>query len=73
MTEQSEVEDGLKELGLIVAGNREEEVWGRVVQNMTNVVAELEKQLKEIPSQIEVNKSILEFAKSKAPKPLNAT
>ena len=66
----NEQEDGLKELGLIVAGNREEEVWGRVVQNMTNVITELEKQLKEIPAQIEVNKSLLEFAKSKAPKPL---
>ena len=66
----NEQEEGLKELGLIVAGNREEEVWGRVVQNMTNVITELEKQLKEIPAQIEVNKSLLEFAKSKAPKPL---
>ena len=69
----NEQEDGLKELGLIVAGNREEEVWGRVVQNMTNVITELEKQLKEIPAQIEVNKSLLKFAKSKAPKPLKVS
>lgn len=69
MTEEQD--EGLKELGLVISANKNEEVWHTVAENLKNVVSNLEKELEMIPEQIKVNRELLEFAKSKAPK--NAT
>ena len=66
MTEEQD--EGLKELSMLVAENKEEEIWHRVIENTKKIVDELEKQLEDLPDQIKVNREILEFAKTKGPK-----
>ena len=69
MTEEQDA--GLKELDLLVAANKEEEIWHRVEENTKKIINELEKSLEDLPEQIKVNREILEFAKSKGPKSVN--
>lgn len=70
MSEEQKAEEILKDLGIVVAANKDEEIWQRVVDTLKRTIAELEKQLEEIPAQINVNRLLLEYAKTKAPKKL---
>ena len=63
----SEKEEQEKMIDVLIASNKDEEVWYRVAENLKRLVDEMEKQLKELPSQLKANKELLEFAKTKAP------
>lgn len=70
MTTETEVDEALKELGVVVTKDKQEEVWTRVVQNMRSTLEAMEKELEYLPFQIAANREILKLAESKSPVPL---
>lgn len=65
MEENKEIEEGLEDLGLVVARTPIEEVWINIDRNVKNEIVRLECDLEKLPHAIEVNKEILEFVQTK--------